>query len=152
MFRPPAGYKNLAICFVAAVLTYSILATTAPTTKAAPMPPGPHDGESSLSKSMTSPQPVFPDWFGKGLRPLQPTLGEGRVVALLIDFPDRQANTVARPDSFYRDLFFSEGTHPVGSLRDFFLEQSFGAFDLTGEVHGWIRTAEDYYTTFDDGN
>jgi immune inhibitor A len=74
------------------------------------------------------------------------------VVALLIDFPDRQANTVERPASFYNDLLFSQGIHPTGSLRDFYLEQSYGVFDVTGDAHGWLRTSEDYYTTYDDGN
>jgi immune inhibitor A len=74
------------------------------------------------------------------------------VVALLIDFPDRPANSVARPGSFFNDLLFSLGTHPTGSLRDFYLEQSYGVFEVTGDAHGWLRTSEEYYTTYDDGN
>lgn len=101
--------------------------------------------------AIVRPTPQFPDWFGKGLRAIRAVSGEGRAVALLIDFPDRRANTLARPDSFYRELFFSRGTHPKGSFRDFYLEQSHGAFDVTGNAYGWFRTSDEYYTAYDDG-
>jgi M6 family metalloprotease-like protein len=119
---------------------------------AVPPQPGRVDPGTGLSVTTGYPAPNFPEWFGKGLRPVRAMSGEGRLVALLVDFPDRQANTIARPDSFFNDLLFSRGTHPTGSFRDFYLEQSYGAFDVTGEAYGWIRTMEDYYTTYDDGN
>jgi immune inhibitor A len=118
------------------------------------LPPrsGLRDRVTGLSTTNDHKPPDFPDWYGKGLRPLEAQYGEGRVITLLIDFPDRQANTLARPDSFYRELLYSQGTHPTGSLRDFYLEQSYGAFDLIGDAYGWFRTSQDYYTTFADGN
>lgn len=138
---------------LAIVVLACILLVLAPSISSALSPtPSQCIPETGLSTANGYPPPNFPEWFGKGLRPLQPVSGEGRVVALLVDFPDRQANAVARPDSFYDDLLFSEGTHPTGSLRDFYLEQSYGVFHVTGEAYGWIRTWEDYYTTFDDGN
>jgi M6 family metalloprotease-like protein len=139
-----------ALCIVAAILT--LLALVPAGVNATPPHPRLFDPGTGLPITPGRTPPDFPDWFGKGLRPLQAISGEGRAVALLIDFPDRQANTAARPDSFYRELFFSRGVHPIGSLRDFYLEQSYGAFDLTGDAYGWVRTSDEYYTTYDDGN
>lgn len=116
-----------------------------------PPHPGQYDPQSRLLRS-GYPPPVFHEGFGDVVRPLRQISGEGRVVALLVDFPDRPANRVSRPASFYDDLLFSRGSHPTGSFRDFYLEQSYGTYDITGEVYGWFRTAEEYYTTFDDGN
>lgn len=135
---------------VATIITLPALVPAVANTM--PLQRGLYDPETGLSTTRSHQIPVFPEWFGKGLRPLQAISGEGRVIALLIDFPDRQANTQARPDSFYRELFFSQGVHPTGSLRDFYLEQSYGAFNMTGDAYGWVRTSDDYYTTYDDGN
>ncbi|UCG50514.1 MAG: M6 family metalloprotease domain-containing protein [Candidatus Latescibacterota bacterium] len=152
MCRHPTTQGVFAVCLATVVLFHLALTLASP--KANAIPPGPESRDREVgSSTITSyPPPVFPEWFGKGLRPLQAMAGEGRVVALLIDFPDRPANRVARPGSFFNDLLFSQGTHPTGSFRDFYLEQSYGIFDVTGEAYGWLRTAEDYATTYDDGN
>lgn len=83
--------------------------------------------------------------------PRQSSSGEARAVALLIDFPDRPADQVAHPVALYEELLFSEGVLPDGSLRDFYLEQSYGAWQVTGEVYGWFRS-DVPYSFFDDGN
>lgn len=118
--------------------------------RAVPPRPGIYDPKTGTSTATDRPLPEFPDWFGKGLRPLKATSDEERIVALLVDFPDRQANTVARSDSFFRELLLSQGVHPTGSFRDFYNEQSYGTFDVTGGVYGWFRTEEEYSVTFDD--
>jgi immune inhibitor A len=150
MCRHPPICGRRFVCLFLAAAAYAALAP--PPTQGVPPRPGLYDPQTGLSTTTGEPRPDFPDWFGTGLRPLQPVSGEGRVVALLIDFPDRQANTVARPASFYNDLLFSRGTHPTGSFRDFYLEQSYGTFDVTGQAFGWLRASEEYYTTYDDGN
>ncbi len=135
-----------AVWLIAAVLTQSGLAVAAP------------DANNVLPRHDPRPTtidatlPDFPDWFGKGLRPLQAISGEGRVVALLIDFPDRPADAALRTEAFYNDLLFALDRQPTGSFRDFYLEQSYGAYDITGAAYGWFRAFEDYYTTYDDGN
>jgi immune inhibitor A len=152
MYWPLMNHRILDVIPAIAIIAY-ILITCAPSTATAiPPQPGMYDPRTGLSITNGYPPPNFPAWFGKGLRPVEAVSGEGRVVALLVDFPDRQANTIARPDSFFNDLLFSLGTHPTGSFRDFYIEQSYGIFDVTGEAYGWIRTLEDYYTTYDDGN
>lgn len=145
-----ARFVVLPVCVVLAAISLQRLTLTP--ANAVPQRSNSYYPTTELPAPDKEQRPDFPDWFGKGLRPLQPVSGEARVVAVLIDFPDRQANILARPASFYNDLLFSQGTHPTGSLRDFYLEQSYGVFDLTGEAYGWFRPAEDYSTTFDDGN
>jgi M6 family metalloprotease-like protein len=113
--------------------------------------PGLYDPETGLSTTTGDPRPDFPEWFGKGLRSVRAMSGEGRAVAVLVDFPDRHANWIDRPGSFYQELLFSQDTHPTGSFRDFYNELSYGIFDVTGVAYGWYRTAEDYYTFYDDG-
>ena len=70
------------------------------------------------------------------------------VAVLLIDFSDwtwnRDFPSQAFTPDHYRSLLFSTGTHPTGSMRDYYLENSFGGFDLNGDVHGWIRMPQTY--------
>jgi M6 family metalloprotease-like protein len=113
--------------------------------------PGLYDPETGLSTTTGDPRPDFPEWYGKGLRSLRAVSGEGRAVALLIDFPDRPANWIDHPGSFFQELLFSQGSHPTGSFRDLYIEMSYGMYDVTGEAYGWYRTSEDYYTFYDDG-
>lgn len=150
MYRYDIRRICLLLCIVAVVL--ALHAPVPAEVNALPPCPGPNGPGTDRSAATHHKPPDFPDWYGKGLRPLEAQYGEGRVVTLLIDFPDRQANILARPNSFYRELLYSQGTHPIGSLRDFYLEQSYGAFDLIGDAFGWFRTSQDYYTTFADGN
>lgn len=63
------------------------------------------------------------------------------VIVLLVDFGDRAG--LQQPDH-YRDLLFSKGVHPTGSMRDYYLEVSSGKVDVVGEVHGWYRMPKKY--------
>jgi M6 family metalloprotease-like protein len=151
MCRFRATYGAPAAHLVTIVLVVGVWALVSPAAIATA--PGPESTDPGVGKSWSRyPQPPFAEGYRAVHRPLRTVTGEGRAVALLVDFPDRPANRAARPVSFYRELLFSKGTHPTGSFRDYFLEQSYGSYDVTGEVYGWLRTSEYYYTTFDDGN
>lgn len=65
-----------------------------------------------------------------------PLRGTVRVIVVLVDFPDVQ---MTRPASEFRDLFFSTGVIPTGSVREYFTETSHGLVDLAGEVVGPYR-------------
>jgi M6 family metalloprotease-like protein len=137
---------------VAGIVLLAAFVANAPLTRATiSLRPGQVDPGTGRLVSGASPPHLAaaPGWSPRVLRPVS---GMGRVVALLVDFPDRPANTVARPGSFYQDLLFSRDVLPTGSLRDFYLEQSYGSYDITGEAYGWLHDAESYYDTFDDGN
>jgi immune inhibitor A len=71
-------------------------------------------------------------------------LTTGRAIVLLVDFTDNVADTVTNPMAHYDELMFSLGTHEYGSMRDYYLENSYGVFDVTGEVSGWYRMPQTY--------
>jgi immune inhibitor A len=65
-----------------------------------------------------------------------PLRGEVRVLVVLVDFSDKAIT--ATPQHF-KDLFFSTGKLPHGSVREFFKEVSSGKITITGEVVGPFR-------------
>jgi immune inhibitor A len=69
-----------------------------------------------------------------------PLHGTLRVVVVLVDFDDR---AMTRPASEFRDLFFSEGVLPDGSVREYLTEVSNGLVTLDGEVVGPYRLPQD---------
>lgn len=69
-----------------------------------------------------------------------------RMVVILAEFADRPAERALRDEAYYEDLLFSRGTHPTGSMADYFLENSGGRVVLDGDVHGWFRMPERYDT------
>ncbi len=98
----------------------------------------------------------------------KPLTGTARVLVVLIDFPDytwdtqadsnfqNPANQAGSGDlyqpSYYRRMLFSLDTFAdplsrssyTGSLRDYYRENSYGQFDVIGEVAGWFRAAHNY--------
>jgi immune inhibitor A len=70
-----------------------------------------------------------------------------KAVVILVDFSDNVADVETYPPSHYQDLLFSEGTYPTGSMRDYYLENSYGGFRITGSVSVWVRVqlTYDYY-------
>jgi immune inhibitor A len=65
-------------------------------------------------------------------------------IVLIVDFDDNVADTGNYPASHFEDLLFSVGTFPTGSMRDYYLENSYGDFEVVGEVSGWHRMPQDY--------
>jgi immune inhibitor A len=66
-----------------------------------------------------------------------PLRGVVRVIVVLVDFSDKQM--AANQDVRFAELFFSVGTHPTGSVRDYFREASHGLVDVDGQVVGTYR-------------
>ncbi|HIE53481.1 MAG TPA: M6 family metalloprotease domain-containing protein [Armatimonadetes bacterium] len=74
--------------------------------------------------------------------PQAPLTGTMKGILLLIDFSDNVGTT--SPDHF-EDLIFSKGTYSTGSLRDYYLEASYGQFDVQGDVlKKWLRAPQSY--------
>ncbi|MFZ1947081.1 MAG: M6 family metalloprotease domain-containing protein [bacterium] len=67
-----------------------------------------------------------------------------QAIVILVDFSDNVADTVTYPSSHYTDLLFSVGSYPTGSMRDYYLENSYGNFTVTGQVTAWLRLPETY--------
>jgi M6 family metalloprotease-like protein len=76
-----------------------------------------------------------------------------RVAVLLVDFPDFPADTTGFPVSYYEDLVFGDGGPGGISVREYYLENSYGRFTLTGQVVGWLRMPEPswYYADYQMG-
>jgi immune inhibitor A len=77
--------------------------------------------------------------------------GTGPVIVILVDFDDNVADVVAHPVAHFDDMMFSVGTHPTGSMRDYYLENSYNQFDFAGYVVGWYRMPE-LYSYYTNGN
>jgi immune inhibitor A len=65
-----------------------------------------------------------------------PLRGAVRVIVVLVDFADRP---MAQTQQHYRDLFFSSGVLPNGSVSEFYNEASGGLVQITGDVVGPFR-------------
>ena len=79
-----------------------------------------------------------------GAGPAVMVMTMGKAVVLIVDFDDNVADTSMYPTSHYDDLLFSVDTYASGSMRDYYLENSYGDFDVTGEISGWHRMPQDY--------
>ncbi len=68
-----------------------------------------------------------------------------RLLVILVDFDDNQWQTGADGTvEFFEKLLFSQGELPYGSMKEYYLENSYGKFILTGEVYGWYRMPQNY--------
>jgi M6 family metalloprotease-like protein len=65
-------------------------------------------------------------------------------LVILVDFSDKVANPVTNPPSHYDAMLFSVAAYPTGSMRDWYLENSYGVFDVTGVVTVWLRMPQTY--------
>ncbi|MFH0778595.1 MAG: M6 family metalloprotease domain-containing protein, partial [Candidatus Eisenbacteria bacterium] len=82
--------------------------------------------------------------FQEGL-PVQSVLpSRMNAIVLLVDFNDNEADTLSFPPSSYLDLLFSMGANPNGSLREYYLENSFDRLDVGGAVTRWYRLPQLY--------
>ena len=73
-----------------------------------------------------------------------PVRGTGTCLFILWQWTDHAAVETEHPSSAYHDLIFSIGTHPTGSMNDFYLEASFGDYQVGGDVIGWTTSATTY--------
>ncbi len=69
------------------------------------------------------------------------TTGVARCLALLVDFDDHPGT---RPTAEVQDMLFSRDAYPTRSMRDYYLENSYGQLDVDGLVLGWLRMPRPY--------
>jgi M6 family metalloprotease-like protein len=70
--------------------------------------------------------------------PVQARSDSGVALALLCQWEDDLADTVAHPREAYETLLFSQGEVDPGSMQEYFLEVSYGSYLIEGDVHGWF--------------
>ncbi|TKJ41220.1 hypothetical protein CEE37_06025 [candidate division LCP-89 bacterium B3_LCP] len=104
--------------------------------------PGLYDPITLKSNTTGDPYPIFPDDANR-IPPmnLDRTDEVDQALTILIRTPDI-ANQI-QPESF-DSLLYSTGIYPTGSMNDYFLESSYGAFGVDGEVVGWVMANNNY--------
>ncbi len=79
-----------------------------------------------------------------------------RVLTILVDYPDRPYTDGYDAGSrlYFERLLFSEQIMPSKSMREYYIENSYGEFHLEGDVVGWYTLPENmtYYTNYCDGS
>jgi bacillopeptidase F (M6 metalloprotease family) len=76
------------------------------------------------------------------------------MIVILIDFPDKtwDGGYAAATPEMFDSLLFSDGRkNPTGSMKEFYLENSYGKYVIRGTVAGWYRSTNGYayYATSD---
>jgi len=69
------------------------------------------------------------------------TQGTIKALVILVDFQDNLSHT---NKDHYKEMLFSSGTYPTGSMRDYFREVSNARLDVVGDVFGWYRMPQKY--------
>jgi M6 family metalloprotease-like protein len=95
---------------------------------------------------MKPPVSIPPSPEGLRLRGGAPS-DTGVALVLLCQWADDPADTVAHTPAAYETLLFSQGQVSTGSMREYFLESSYGSYWVEGQIHGWYTQP-----TYDHGN
>jgi immune inhibitor A len=117
------------------------------------MPPRP-----GMLTETGSAMPVFP----AGIEVAGPNKLKGyshcETVTLLMQFPDNRADTLGHSPARFDSMLYSTGVYSglpyrQGSLNDFYLENSYGAYDVRGAVAGnrWYLSSHSY-SEYADGD
>jgi immune inhibitor A len=80
----------------------------------------------------------------------QQTIADSTVV-ILVDFYDQPADAKDSPAAF-DSLLFSLGKNPTGSMKEYYLENSYGQYLVGGKAFGWYRAPANHqsYDGYDD--
>lgn len=73
---------------------------------------------------------------------LSATTGTHKALVILIDFNDKlytAGNVAATPEMFDSLLFSDSHKNPTGSMKEYYLENSYGNYTLNGVVTKWFR-------------
>jgi immune inhibitor A len=71
----------------------------------------------------------------------RPTTGTLRCLVLLVEFSDNKGTL---PATHFKNMLFSQGANPGGSMHEYYNETSCGKLDLQGDVVGWISLPQPY--------
>lgn len=73
--------------------------------------------------------------------------GTAFIPVILVDFVDNPAERLVHTPAAFDDMLFQKGyPYGAGSMRDYYLNQSGGLFDVTGEVSPWLLLPRTYST------
>jgi immune inhibitor A len=125
---------------------------------ALPPKPGLFDPNTGRSVTTGDHYPIFPsDWGQPGPNKLIDRENL-ETVAILMQFPDNRADTIRRPPALFDSMLYSTGVYNnqpfrQGSLNDFYLENSYGTYQILGSIVGnrWYMSSHNY-SEYYDGN
>jgi M6 family metalloprotease-like protein len=138
-------------CIVGACLLFGLAPqarAVAPIYTEIPSLRGTHKAAAALDRLRRKPAGV-----DRAVRSQHLPVGHYRALVVLLQFPPDPAipgdpgflaDTLAHPPEAYDSLFFSLGTQPHGSVRDYYREVSGGQFDLDGVVTRWYMAPHPY--------
>jgi len=148
------------LIFLALILTVSF-SSSLPISKIKIMPPH----EKLLEKKVKL--PTLPDILPSTISPkeklygvIEKTTGLGKAIVIPVEFTDKPKQPYdVIPSDYFDTLFNSIGAnwssinlYNVGSVREFYLENSYNQFDVTATILPWY-TAQNTYTYYiNDGN
>jgi M6 family metalloprotease-like protein len=74
-------------------------------------------------------------------------------VVILVDFYDQHA-AAANSAAAFDSLLFSLGMNPTGSMKEFYLQNSYGQYVIGGKAFGWYRPMYNHqsYNGYDDAD
>jgi immune inhibitor A len=127
------------------ILTLSVLALA--------MPPRP-----GMLEGTGSPTPVFPPGVDVAGPNRLKDESDLETVTILMQFPDNQADTLARSPARFDSMLYSTGVYNglqyrAGSLHDYWLECSYGDYHVRGGIGGGRWFMSNYnYSRYYDGN
>ena len=104
-----------------------------------------------LPFDLVPPPPGHPKPLGQSVdpSPADPpgTWETAHILVLLIQFPDYPADSNHTP-AYYQDFLFS---HDEGSMWHFYDQNSYGEFNITGDVVGWFNASHNmsYYGRYE---
>jgi immune inhibitor A len=67
-----------------------------------------------------------------------------KILVILVDFSDNPADQGSHPPSAYENLLFSDALYPTGSMYDFYKDDSYGLYLISGVVTAWITAPHPY--------
>jgi len=146
--------------FLSLLFTFTF-AQTIPITKVHIMPPH----EKLLNKKIELPKlpEVTPENIPQGTRiygTIEKAQGIGKAIVIPVEFTDkpRQPDNII-PSNYFNLLFNSIGAdwstinpYNVGSVKEFYLENSYNQFDITATILPWYTARYTYTTYINDGN
>jgi len=142
---------RLQSCIVGACLLFGLAPraqAVAPIYTEIPSLRGTHKAAAALERLAHRPAGV-----DRAVRAQHPPVGHYRALVVLLQFPPDPAitgdpgflaDTLAHSQEAFDSLFFSVGTEPHGSVRDYYREVSGGQLDLDGLVTRWYTAPHPY--------
>jgi immune inhibitor A len=100
--------------------------------------------DEARSRGLDQPPAVKHPWLETMAAQKARIIPDRQAIVILVDFSDNPADVGTYPPSHYEAMLFSAGTYPTGSMRDWYLENSYGQFNVTGAVTVWLRMPHTY--------